>query len=64
MGLPLTMDPNYDDYSCQFSFGVAPPPEAADAAFDTPCFAQCPTKRRRRGGGESAEEGRCVDPAA
>lgn len=25
MGLPLTMTPNYDDYSCQFAFGKTPP---------------------------------------
>lgn len=43
MGLPLTMTPNYDDFSCQFSFGVVPPPAVEDQAFLTTCFAQCPT---------------------
>lgn len=43
MGLPLTMKPNYEDFSCQFSFGKTPPPQGADEAFATPCFAQCPT---------------------
>ncbi|GMH38079.1 hypothetical protein BSKO_05963 [Bryopsis sp. KO-2023] len=46
MGLPLTMTPNYEDFSCQFSFGLTPPPEAEDEVFATPCFTQCPTKRR------------------
>jgi Beta-carotene isomerase D27-like, C-terminal len=46
MGLPLTMTPNYDDFSCQFSFGVTPPPPEADEALATPCFLQCPSKRQ------------------
>ena len=46
MGLDLRMTPNYDDFSCQFSFGLAPLPESEDEAFTTPCFMQCPTKRR------------------
>lgn len=46
MGLPLTMTPNYEDFSCQFSFGLTPPSEDEDEAFKTPCFTQCPTKRR------------------
>ena len=46
MGLPLTMAPNYEDFSCQFSFGMAPRLQAQDDAFQTPCFLQCPSKRR------------------
>lgn len=46
MGLPLEMKPNYEDFSCQFSFGKTPPPEAEDPAFATPCFIKCPTARR------------------
>ena len=46
MGLPLTMTPNYEDFSCQFSFGLIPKPQAEDDAFRTPCFAQCPSKRK------------------
>lgn len=45
MGLPLLMTPNYEDFSCQFSFGRTPPSQADDAAFQTPCFSQCPSKR-------------------
>ncbi len=46
MGLPLTMTPNYEDFSCQFSFGLSPRPQTKDDAFHTPCFAQCPIKRK------------------
>ncbi|KAK9789959.1 hypothetical protein WJX73_004858 [Symbiochloris irregularis] len=46
MGLPLLMEPNYDDFSCQFSFGRQPP--EVDEALSTPCFLQCPTKRPHR----------------
>lgn len=55
MGLPLTMTPNYDDFSCQFSFGRTPLPQDQDEAFRTPCFSQCPTKTRRR----QPEQGMC-----
>ncbi|KAL4428507.1 hypothetical protein ABPG75_002596 [Micractinium tetrahymenae] len=54
MGLPLEMKPNYEDFSCQFSFGKTPPPESEDAAFATPCFQQCPTARRTGGGAAAA----------
>ena len=50
MGLALEMKPNYEDYSCQFSFGKTLPPQAEDAAFNTPCFQQCPTARRSAAG--------------
>lgn len=45
MGLALTMTPNYDDFSCQFSFGRTPLAEGEDDALRTPCFSQCPTAR-------------------
>lgn len=44
MGLALTMTPNYEDLSCQFSFGKTPAPQAQDEAFATPCFAACPSR--------------------
>lgn len=50
MALPLHMEPNYEDFSCQFSFGVQPPPVAEDPAFTTPCFTQCPSKLALRKG--------------
>lgn len=43
MGIPLTMDPNYNDYSCQFKFGVPPPTPHVDPALTTPCLSICPT---------------------
>lgn len=49
MGLPLTMTPNYDDFSCQFAFGKTPGPSDTDEAFSTPCFSQCPSKKLRAG---------------
>eukprot|EP00640_Fibrocapsa_japonica_P004983 CAMPEP_0113952842 /NCGR_PEP_ID=MMETSP1339-20121228/90648_1 /TAXON_ID=94617 /ORGANISM="Fibrocapsa japonica" /LENGTH=210 /DNA_ID=CAMNT_0000961511 /DNA_START=253 /DNA_END=885 /DNA_ORIENTATION=- /assembly_acc=CAM_ASM_000762 len=44
MGLPLYMEPNYDDFSCKFNFGVSPPPENEDPAFQVGCFSQCPSR--------------------
>jgi hypothetical protein len=49
MGLPLTMTPNYEDFSCQFSFGAIPKAPEVDEAFATPCFSQCPSRQRRWG---------------
>jgi len=49
MGLPLTMTPNYDDYSCQFAFGKTPPALSQDPISTSPCFSVCPTKVRARG---------------
>jgi hypothetical protein len=44
MGLALTMEPNYETFECQFSFGRTPPPVDEDEAFAAPCFAQCTTR--------------------
>jgi len=44
MGLPLSMEPNYETFECQFSFGKTPDPVDKDEAFKSPCFAQCPTR--------------------
>ena len=43
MGLPLTMEPDYDTFECQFSFGVAPTEATEAAARATPCLMRCPT---------------------
>mmetsp|Transcript_27681 Transcript_27681/g.78271 ORF Transcript_27681/g.78271 Transcript_27681/m.78271 type:complete len:307 (+) Transcript_27681:198-1118(+) len=48
MGIDLLMTPNYDDFSCQFDFGVVPGPQASDPAFAAPCFGQCPRKSALR----------------
>ncbi|KAI3773207.1 hypothetical protein L6452_04411 [Arctium lappa] len=46
MGVPLLMEPNFNDYSCQFKFGVHPPED--DTAFKEPCLEVCPNANRRR----------------
>ncbi|GAX75571.1 hypothetical protein CEUSTIGMA_g3014.t1 [Chlamydomonas eustigma] len=46
MGLTVTLTPNYENYSCQFSFGKTPSPPDADLAFQSPCFSHCPSRLR------------------
>lgn len=46
MGVPLTMQPNYDDYSCLASFGRTPPAQQEDPVFDVPCFSNCSSRKR------------------
>jgi hypothetical protein len=53
MGLPLTMEPNYETFECQFSFGKTPLPVEEDEAFRSSCFSQCPTRHRSRGNDET-----------
>ncbi|XP_057508148.1 beta-carotene isomerase D27, chloroplastic isoform X3 [Actinidia eriantha] len=48
MGVPLLMEPNFSDYSCQFRFGVLPPPAEDDSALKEPCLEICPNASRRR----------------
>ena len=43
MGLPLTMEPNYETYECQFSFGRTPDATTEAVAQSTPCLQRCPT---------------------
>jgi hypothetical protein len=43
MGLPLTMEPNYETFECQFSFGLTPNAAHELQAKNTPCLARCPT---------------------
>lgn len=41
-GIPLTMDPNFDDLSCEMFFGRPPPPVEQDKMYNQPCFTkQC-----------------------
>ncbi|KAK1293138.1 hypothetical protein QJS10_CPB17g01055 [Acorus calamus] len=49
MGVPLLMEPNFTDYSCQFKFGISPPPSADDKALHEPCLEICPNVACRRG---------------
>mmetsp|Transcript_3936 Transcript_3936/g.5472 ORF Transcript_3936/g.5472 Transcript_3936/m.5472 type:complete len:300 (-) Transcript_3936:80-979(-) len=58
MGLDLLMEPNYEDFSCQFSFGKSPPLPEKDEAFSIGCLAQCPHKGSR-GGAEYKQTVRC-----
>ncbi|KAK9055868.1 hypothetical protein SSX86_026955 [Deinandra increscens subsp. villosa] len=46
MGVPLLMEPNFNDYSCQFKFGVSPPED--DSTLKEPCLEVCPNATRRR----------------
>jgi Beta-carotene isomerase D27-like, C-terminal len=48
MGIDLLMEPNYETYECQFSFGMSPTAETELAALQTPCLAACPTVNRQR----------------
>uniref|UniRef100_A0A1J3GVE6 Beta-carotene isomerase D27, chloroplastic n=1 Tax=Noccaea caerulescens TaxID=107243 RepID=A0A1J3GVE6_NOCCA len=46
MGVPLLMEPNFKDYSCQFKFGVAPPED--DGNVNEPCLETCSIAGRRK----------------
>eukprot|EP00246_Nothoceros_aenigmaticus_P013064 TRINITY_DN4333_c0_g1_i1.p1 TRINITY_DN4333_c0_g1~~TRINITY_DN4333_c0_g1_i1.p1 ORF type:complete len:259 (-),score=35.82 TRINITY_DN4333_c0_g1_i1:317-1093(-) len=42
-GLPVTMNPNYEDMSCEMIFGQQPPPLEEDKALQQACYTQfCP----------------------
>ena len=45
MNLPLEMTPNYEDFSCQFSFGKTPKAQIDDLAFKTPCYSTCQSRK-------------------
>ncbi|KAF9619828.1 hypothetical protein IFM89_009579 [Coptis chinensis] len=59
MGVPLVMEPDFSDYSCQFKFGVLPPIPAEDKALSEPCLEICPNATRRRELSRSANEMQC-----
>lgn len=59
MGVPLHMEPNFDDYSCQFNFGVPAPLPADDKAVSEPCLEICPTANRRRDLGNKSLVAQC-----
>lgn len=48
MGVPLLMEPNFADYSCQFKFGVLPPLPEDDTVLKEPCLEACPNASLRR----------------
>uniref|UniRef100_A0ACD5W3X8 Uncharacterized protein n=1 Tax=Avena sativa TaxID=4498 RepID=A0ACD5W3X8_AVESA len=61
MGVDLYMEPNFEDYSCQFNFGVPPPPLDTDKALKEPCLDICTSARRRReiGSNGRSDDGLC-----
>ncbi|KAK9748428.1 hypothetical protein RND81_02G056800 [Saponaria officinalis] len=50
MGIPLLMEPNFKDYSCQFSFGVPSPTREDDTSLREPCLEICPNAPSQRDG--------------
>ncbi|GAB2282187.1 hypothetical protein Dimus_016738 [Dionaea muscipula] len=48
MGIPLLMEPNFSDYSCQFNFGLLPPPLENESTLKEPCLEICPNATRRK----------------
>lgn len=40
-GMPLYMEPNFEDLSCNMIFGKQPPPLEDDPVKKQPCFKQC-----------------------
>lgn len=43
MGISLAMEPNFQDLSCQFKFGVEALPANDDETLQIPCLEICPT---------------------
>lgn len=41
MGMPLYMEPNFEDLSCKMIFGQQPPRFEDDPVNGQPCFKQC-----------------------
>ncbi|XP_078159247.1 beta-carotene isomerase D27 isoform X1 [Carex rostrata] len=48
MGVELYMEPNFEDYSCQFNFGVPAVSPTDDKALKEPCLEICTNANRRR----------------
>eukprot|EP00467_Chlorarachnion_reptans_P013904 CAMPEP_0114502720 /NCGR_PEP_ID=MMETSP0109-20121206/9254_1 /TAXON_ID=29199 /ORGANISM="Chlorarachnion reptans, Strain CCCM449" /LENGTH=212 /DNA_ID=CAMNT_0001680679 /DNA_START=333 /DNA_END=971 /DNA_ORIENTATION=- len=64
MGVPMTMTPDYDDFSCQFDFLQTPLDPEMDEAYNVPCFSQCSTQRREpylRGEDRASGNNVCAD---
>lgn len=43
LGMPLTMEPNFENLSCRMIFGQEPPALEEDAVMQQSCFASCPS---------------------
>ncbi|KAM3373631.1 beta-carotene isomerase D27, chloroplastic isoform X1 [Capsicum galapagoense] len=59
MGVPLLMEPNFSDYSCQFKFGILPPQQEVDDALKEPCLEICPNAVRRKEMNHSTHAHKC-----
>ncbi|KAJ0979935.1 hypothetical protein J5N97_015409 [Dioscorea zingiberensis] len=59
MGVPLLMEPNFSDYSCQFKFGICPPTQDTDKVLQEPCLNICPNVQRRRNLRVNADTTQC-----
>ncbi|CAM6038223.1 unnamed protein product [Sphagnum compactum] len=59
MGVALLMEPNYEDFSCQFKFGVEALPAALDPALQTGCLSMCPTAASRSSLKQTINETQC-----
>jgi Beta-carotene isomerase D27-like, C-terminal len=42
LGMPLHMEPNFEDLSCTFTFGVHAPLPEHDPLLKEPCYKECP----------------------
>ena len=47
LGMPLTMNPNFEDYSCDMVFGLTPPALEHDEALQAACLKECSTGRAK-----------------
>ena len=67
MGLDLSMEPDYEDFSCQFNFGKRPNEAATAELHATGCFEACSKKRAlfadHAPGSDPREQCPNVDPA-
>lgn len=62
MGVPLVMEPNFHDYSCQFKFGVVPPAPEEESCLKEPCLEKCPFARPSRESGIPEEKSQSQCP--
>lgn len=44
MALPVSVEPDFEDFSCVFRFGKVPIPAGEDPVFGEACFSACPVK--------------------
>ncbi|KAL2623442.1 hypothetical protein R1flu_003647 [Riccia fluitans] len=47
LGMPLTMNPNFEDMSCEMIYGLQPPPMEEDDAYKQPCYSMCITAKEK-----------------